>query len=154
MLFRCATISCFQVVNKWHFQIFSLYSLNSLQSLHCLLDATELVKIVEIFKLVRSCFLGSSCNLVKTLIVSFVRQTKQGTRSPIELFWTSFILQNYEQVKSSSALNILLPDGVKIRVKVEKYPWFTGTFQIPTWGAKVRNLVQPTWWTRRTNSIK
>ena len=31
---------------------------------------------------------GSLCRLVKTLIVQF-GQTKQGTRSPIELFWTA-----------------------------------------------------------------
>ena len=33
--------------------------------------------------------LGSLLSLVKTLIVSLVRQTNQGTRSPIELFWTA-----------------------------------------------------------------
>ena len=52
--------------------------------------------------LVRSCLLvslikcpkghkcvGSLCRLVKTLIVSSVRPVDQGTRSPIELFWTA-----------------------------------------------------------------
>ena len=32
---------------------------------------------------------GSLCRLVKTLIVSSVRPRDQGTRSPIELFWTA-----------------------------------------------------------------
>ena len=52
--------------------------------------------------LVRSCFLitlikclkghkslGSLCSVAKTLIVSGVRQTDQGARSPIELLWTA-----------------------------------------------------------------
>ena len=33
--------------------------------------------------------LGSPCSVVKTLIVSGNRATNQGTRSPIELFWTA-----------------------------------------------------------------
>ena len=33
--------------------------------------------------------LGSLCSVVKTLIVSLVGQTDQGTMSPIELFWTA-----------------------------------------------------------------
>ena len=33
--------------------------------------------------------LGSLCSVVKTLIVCGNRQTNQGTRSPIELFWTA-----------------------------------------------------------------
>ena len=33
--------------------------------------------------------LGSLCSVVKTLIVSGNRATNQGTRSPIELFWTA-----------------------------------------------------------------
>ncbi len=40
---------------------------------------------------------GSLCSVVKTLIVSLVRQTdrpsKQGTMSPIELFWTAKNIQ-------------------------------------------------------------
>ena len=31
----------------------------------------------------------SLCSVVETLIVSLVRWTKQGTRSPIELLWTA-----------------------------------------------------------------
>ena len=34
-------------------------------------------------------FLGSLCSVVKTLIVSGVQPTDQGTRSPIELLWTA-----------------------------------------------------------------
>ena len=34
-------------------------------------------------------FLGSLCSVVNTLIVSGVRQTDRGTRSPIELLWTA-----------------------------------------------------------------
>ena len=33
--------------------------------------------------------LGSLCSVVKTLIDSLVRQTEQGTMSPIELLWTA-----------------------------------------------------------------
>ena len=57
---------------------------------------------VIVFFLVRSCllitlikclkghkFLGSLCNILKTLIVSGVRPRDQGTRSTIELFWTA-----------------------------------------------------------------
>ena len=32
---------------------------------------------------------GSLCSVLKTLIVSGNGQTKQGTRSPIELLWTA-----------------------------------------------------------------
>ena len=61
-----------------------------------------LTSFLSVFLLVRSCLLvtlikcpkghkcvGSLCRLVKTLIVSSVRPRDQGTRSPIELFWTA-----------------------------------------------------------------
>ena len=39
--------------------------------------------------------LGSLCSVVKTLIVSLVRASKQGTRSPIELLWTAKKFENF-----------------------------------------------------------
>ena len=48
--------------------------------------------------------LGSLCSVVKALIVSGVRQTKQGTRSPIELLWTA---KNYLGITG----NKIIEDG-------------------------------------------
>ena len=48
-----------------------------------------LITLVKSLKGYKS--LGSLCSVLKTLIVSLVRPSKQGTRtmSPIELFWTA-----------------------------------------------------------------
>ena len=59
-----------------------VFVINFLLVMSCLL-----ITLIKCLKGHKS--LGSLCSVVKTLIVSGVRRTDQGTRSPIELFWTA-----------------------------------------------------------------
>ena len=52
--------------------------------------------------------LGSLCSVVKALIVSLVRQTEQGTMSPIELLWTAKKTGPFENFKFLSFQPYLL----------------------------------------------
>ena len=65
--------------------------------------------------------LGSLCSVVKTLIVSGNRQTDQGTRCPIELFWTAkkinlqfgFCRHSREGIRKSLE-NIFFQDDIQV----------------------------------------
>ena len=81
LIVRLQRLSWIQVLNCQYYNQFRKVDLGrSFLVRSCLL--VTLIKCPKGHKCV-----GSLCRLVKTLIVSSVRQTDQGTRSPIELFW-------------------------------------------------------------------
>ena len=58
-----------------------------LEGRYFLVRSCLLISLIKCLKGHKS--LGSLCSVLKSVIVSGVRQTEQGTRSPIELFWTA-----------------------------------------------------------------
>ena len=62
-------------------------SLSLYLSLSFFVRSCLLITLIKCLKGHKS--LGSLCSVVKTLIVSGNRPSYQGTRSPIELFWTA-----------------------------------------------------------------
>ena len=77
--------------------------------------------------------LGSLCSVVKTLIVSGVRAREQGTRSPIELFWTAKKCEQMWEPFPKKCEQLWEPSPKKCEQMWELFPKSVESVKFPQW---------------------